>query len=93
MLGIAGVEGNGQAELIEALIGITPAASGRISMDGTDITNLSVRARRELGLGYIPQDRHREGLLLPSPLWENAALGHQTKPPYAKGIWIDRKGA
>lgn len=93
VLGIAGVEGNGQAELIEALIGITPAASGRISMDGTDITNLSVRARRELGLGYIPQDRHREGLLLPSPLWENAALGHQTKPPYAKGIWIDRKGA
>ncbi|MFO7299950.1 MAG: ABC transporter ATP-binding protein [Actinomycetes bacterium] len=93
VLGIAGVEGNGQAELVEALIGITPAASGRVVLEGTDITRHPVRARREMGLGYIPQDRHREGLLLPSPLWENAALGHQTKPPYARGIWIDRKGA
>ncbi|HEX6947678.1 MAG TPA: ABC transporter ATP-binding protein [Acidimicrobiia bacterium] len=93
VLGIAGVEGNGQAELIDALIGVTPPASGRIVLDGTDITRLSVRQRRELGLGYIPQDRHREGLLLPSPIWENAALGHQTRRPFAKGIWIDRVGA
>ncbi len=93
VLGIAGVEGNGQGELIEALIGITPAASGRISLMGTDITRASVRARRESGLGYIPQDRQREGLLLSYPLWENAALGHQTQAPFAKGIWVDRKGA
>lgn len=93
VLGIAGVEGNGQAELIEALIGVTPASSGRITLVGTDITRVSVRSRRESGLGYIPQDRQREGLLLPYPLWENAALGHQTQPPFAKGIWIDRRGA
>jgi simple sugar transport system ATP-binding protein len=46
-----------------------------------------------LGIAYIPQDRHAEGLLLTAPLWENAALGHQTKPPFAKGIWFDRGGA
>jgi simple sugar transport system ATP-binding protein len=44
-------------------------------------------------VGYIPQDRQRYGLLLEAPLWENAALGHQTTPPFAKGPWIDRKGA
>ena len=44
-------------------------------------------------MSYVPQDRHREGLLLTAPLWENAALGHQTQAPYANGIWIDRKGS
>jgi ABC-type uncharacterized transport system ATPase subunit len=52
-----------------------------------------VRARREAGVAYVPQDRQAEGLLLNSPLWENAALGHQTKPPYSRGWWIDRKGS
>jgi general nucleoside transport system ATP-binding protein len=93
ILGIAGVEGNGQTELIEAIIGVSPVVSGSILLQGEDITAISVRKRREAGLGYIPQDRQREGLLLPFPLWENAALGHQTKPPFSKGIWIDREGA
>lgn len=93
VLGIAGVEGNGQTELIEAIIGVTAASTGSISLEGEDITRASVRTRREGGIGYIPQDRQREGLLLPFPLWENAALGHQTKPPFAKGIWVDRVGA
>jgi ABC-type uncharacterized transport system ATPase subunit len=93
VLGIAGVEGNGQAELIAAIIGMTPAAAGSIQLAGEDITQASVRHRRERGIGYIPQDRQREGLLLPAPLWENTALGHQTRPPFAKGIWIDRAGA
>lgn len=93
IVGIAGIEGNGQTELVDAIIGTTDLAAGRISLLGQDITNASVRDRREGGLGYVPQDRHREGLLLDAPLWENAALGHQTSAPYAKGIWIDRKGA
>ena len=93
VVGIAGVEGNGQIELVEAIIGIRPAAAGTISLVGQDITHASVRYRREHGIGYIPQDRHRDGLLLQSPLWENAALGHQTQPPFARGLLVDRSGA
>ena len=51
------------------------------------------RRLREAGIGYIPEDRHRHGLLLEAPLWENRILGHQTQAPNVKGPWIDRKGA
>jgi general nucleoside transport system ATP-binding protein len=92
VVGLAGVEGNGQSELIDAIIG-TATATGTIVLMGDDISHASVRRRREHGLGYIPQDRQREGLLMQSPLWENVALGHQTKPPFARGPWLDREGA
>ena len=92
IVGIAGVEGNGQTELIEALIGIR-SSEGEVHLGGEDISRWSTRKRREHGLGYIPQDRHRNGLLLEAPLWENAALGHQTSRPFRKGPWIDRAGA
>ncbi|MDE0268067.1 MAG: ABC transporter ATP-binding protein [Acidimicrobiaceae bacterium] len=84
IVGIAGVEGNGQSELIEAILGTRQIASGGIFLLDQNITHTSVRHRREAGLGCIPQDRHREGLLLSSPLWENTALGHQTEAPYSK---------
>ncbi len=93
IVGIAGVEGNGQHDLINALLGLVPLDSGRIVLGGVDITHHSTRRRRESGMGYIPQDRHREGLLLPEPLWENAMLGHQRTVPFARGPWIDAKGA
>lgn len=93
ILGIAGVEGNGQSELVDALLGITHQSAGTITLLGDDISTESVRHRREAGIGYVPQDRHREGLLLNAPLWENAALGHQTKRPFSKGLWFDRQGA
>jgi len=93
ILGIAGVEGNGQAELIEALVGTQGVDHGSIEIKGLDVADQSVRKRREAGLAYVPQDRQREGLLFGSPLWENTALGHQTLPPFAKGIWFDRTGA
>ncbi|MFC4560766.1 ABC transporter ATP-binding protein [Nocardiopsis mangrovi] len=93
IVGIAGVEGNGQSELIEAVMGMRPAGSGTISLGGTDITAWSTLAIREAGVGYVPEDRHRHGLLLESPLWENRVLGHQGRPPSAKGMWIDRGGA
>lgn len=93
VVGVAGVEGNGQAELIGAIVGTHAAASGAITLLDADVTRVSVRDRREAGLGYIPQDRHREGLLLQAPLWESAALGHQTKRPFARGPWVDRAGA
>ncbi|WP_392973264.1 ABC transporter ATP-binding protein [Streptomyces sp. LN245] len=93
VMGIAGVEGNGQTELIDALIGLKAADSGVIRFAGDDITGLSTRKRRENGIGYIPEDRHRHGLLLEAPLWENRILGHVTEKPNAKGVWIDIKGA
>ncbi|MEU6989745.1 ABC transporter ATP-binding protein [Streptomyces sp. NPDC046465] len=93
VLGIAGVEGNGQTELIDALIGLKHADSGVIRMAGDDITAVPTRKRREDGIGYIPEDRHRHGLLLESPLWENRILGHVTEKPNARGFWLDPKGA
>ncbi|MFZ9015480.1 MAG: ABC transporter ATP-binding protein [Ilumatobacteraceae bacterium] len=93
VLGVAGIEGNGQAELIDAIIGTVDPAAGHISLLGEDITHASVRHRREAGLAFVPQDRQSDGLLLDASLWENAALGHQTRRPFSKGIWIDRAGA
>lgn len=93
VMGIAGVEGNGQTELIDALIGTKHADSGSISFLGEDITPWPTRKRRESGVGYIPEDRHRQGLLLESPLWENRILGHVTEKPNAKGFWLNPKGA
>jgi ABC-type uncharacterized transport system ATPase subunit len=93
VLGIAGVEGNGQAELIDAVIGTQAIDAGSITLFGDDITRWPVRRRREAGIAYVPQDRHSEGLLVQAPLWENAALGHQTQRPFSKGGWIDRMGA
>jgi simple sugar transport system ATP-binding protein len=92
VLGIAGVEGNGQAELIDALMGIRPS-TGTVALDGVDISDRSTRARREAGIGYVPEDRHRQGLLLDAPVWENRMLGHQTEPPNARGPLLDRRGA
>nr|WP_206441361.1 ABC transporter ATP-binding protein [Streptomyces boncukensis] len=85
VLGIAGVEGNGQAELVEAVMGMRTPKDGTLTLDGADITRLATRGRREGGIGYIPEDRHRHALLLEAPLWENRILGHATEPPNAGG--------
>ena len=92
IVGIAGVEGNGQAALVNTIIGIEAPSAGTITMLGRDVTHQSVRQRREMGLGYVPQDRHRDGLLLAAALWENTALGHQTRAPYSRGPWLNRSG-
>ncbi len=93
IVGVAGVEGNGQAPLVDSLLGLEPNATGSIRLRGVELLGQETKERRARGLGLIPEDRQRQGLLLPSPLWENAALGHQYGPPFAKGIWIDRRGA
>jgi len=93
VVGIAGVEGNGQAQLMEVLAGVRPPTSGSVMMSGEDATRWGARRRREAGLGIIPEDRHRQGLLLPAALWENAMLGHQTRPPFSRGWLVDRPGA
>jgi ABC-type uncharacterized transport system ATPase subunit len=77
ILGIAGVEGNGQTELIEALAGLRTVASGDILIDGTDIARKSVAVRHDAGLSHIPEDRHRRGLILEYTVADNLILGHQ----------------
>ncbi len=93
VLGLAGVEGNGQAELVEAIMGVRPGSTGTVALSGADLTHASTRRRREAGIGYIPEDRQRHALLLDAPLWENRILGHQTREPNIKGPLIDRAGA
>ncbi|MFK8910766.1 ABC transporter ATP-binding protein [Streptomyces sp. YS-3] len=93
VLGIAGVEGNGQAELVEAIMGMRDPDGGVITLDGADISHAPTRKRREGGVGYIPEDRHRHGLLLEAPLWENRMLGHITERPNSKGGLLDNKAA
>jgi ABC-type uncharacterized transport system ATPase subunit len=93
ILGVAGVEGNGQAELTDVVMGTRHPTSGRVQLAGKDVTTWPTRKRREAGVGHIPEDRQRYGLLLDSPLWENRILGHQTRPPSAKGGWLNRPGA
>jgi simple sugar transport system ATP-binding protein len=93
IVGIAGVEGNGQTELVETIMGIRRAHHGRVLLGDRDLTRLGTLARREAGIGYIPEDRHRQGLLLTQPLWANRILGHQTRRPVSKGQWLDLAGA
>jgi simple sugar transport system ATP-binding protein len=80
ILGVAGVEGNGQRELAEALIGLRPPTAGRILLDGRDVAGVSAGEVRGLGVAYIPEDRHDRGLVLDMTLWENSILGRQSKP-------------
>ncbi|MEJ7651649.1 MAG: ABC transporter ATP-binding protein [Nakamurella sp.] len=91
--GIAGVEGNGQAELVDAIMGLRPLAHGTVTLESVDITRAATRTRREAGIGFIPEDRHRQGLILEGKLWENRILGHQTRPPLASGVMINRAAA
>ena len=95
IVGVAGVEGNGQTELIEALAGLVPHAqvSGAVEFEGRDITRTGARQRRELGIAHIPEDRHRRGLLLDFDLSENSILGDHYRPPAVTGgVFLDTGG-
>ena len=97
IVGIAGVEGNGQTELIEALAGLIPGSyiTGKMSFEGNDITNADARRRKELGIAHVPEDRHRRGLLLDSSLAENTILGVHYRKPAVTGpgdVILDEKG-
>jgi simple sugar transport system ATP-binding protein len=83
ILGVAGVEGNGQKELAEALIGLRKPAAGTVRLAGTDITGWPVAEIRNAGVAYIPEDRHEQGLVLSMSLWENAVLGREDDPPFS----------
>ena len=89
IVGIAGVAGNGQSELLEALSGIRPPSSGEILIDGQPIGRASPARLRELGLAHIPEDRHHMGLVLKFEEYENAALGYHRDPKYGRGFMLD----
>ena len=88
IVGIAGVEGNGQTELIEVLAGLIPESqvTGTITFGGRDLRTVDARRRREIGVAHVPEDRHRRGLLLEFSLSENAILGVHYRPPVASGV-------
>ena len=86
ILGIAGVAGNGQDELVEAITGLRRANGGTIQLAEQDITNWNVRQRREHGLGYVPGDRQKYGLVLGFPISDNLVLTQYYNPPFARGI-------
>ena len=85
IFGIAGVEGNGQTELVEAITGLRKPRQGFIQVEGRDITLLSPRRVREAGVSHIPEDRHARGLILPFTIVENLALGRHYLQPFATG--------
>ena len=86
VFGIAGVEGNGQTELLEALAGLRRPGSGRIFLENADITQQNVRDRADAGLSHIPEDRHRRGLVLDYSIADNLILGRQHKFTSATGL-------
>ncbi|MDR5674179.1 ABC transporter ATP-binding protein [Halalkaliarchaeum sp. AArc-GB] len=89
ILGIAGVQGNGQSELVEAVTGLRSVESGQIRFEGEDITETSRRHRIEAGIAYIPEDRQAEGLVQNYDLVRNALLGNQTIEPFVDGRVVD----
>lgn len=96
IVGIAGVEGNGQTELIEALAGLVAPSlvSGRVEFEGRDLTHADARTRKEAGIAHIPENRHRRGLLLDFDLAENSILGVHYREPVVTslgGVMLDDK--
>lgn len=91
VLGIAGVQGNGQTELVEALTGLRPIVHGQVTLLGTDITNAAPRRITELGAAHVPEDRQRDGLVLPFPIAENLVLNTYYQKPFTNGVVLQEK--
>lgn len=91
IFGLAGIDGNGQFELVDALTGLSPVKEGQIKFLGKDITHLSVRKRTEAGISYIPQDRQLDGLIMDFELTENFILREFNNPPFAKAGQLQYK--
>jgi general nucleoside transport system ATP-binding protein len=88
IVAVAGVDGNGQTELIDAVSGLTGVVSGSVEIAGTDVTRRSAHAHFDAGLGHIPEDRQRRGLVLDFKIAENVALHDYRKPPFARHGWL-----
>lgn len=90
IVGVAGVEGNGQSELVEGITGLRKIESGKIFLNGEDITNISIRQRIEKGIGHIPEDRQKRGLVLDYRLEDNMVIEVYNKPPFANRGLLNR---
>lgn len=91
ILGIAGVDGNGQRELAEAIVGLRHLEAGRIVVDGRDISSLTVAQRmHQVGIGFIPEDRHASGLVLDQSIADNLVLRSFNRSPASRRGWMDR---
>ncbi len=90
VLGIAGVQGNGQTELVEALTGLRPIAAGTATILGHDITHATSRQIFEMGVAHIPEDRQADGLVLNYEVEDNLVLNQYYQPPFARGVVLDR---
>ncbi len=88
ILGIAGVDGSGQRELSEAVVGLRRMETGRLFLDGVNITRLSIHARQAAGIAYIPEDRHKSGMILDFSIAENYLLGHEREPAWGGGVTL-----
>jgi ABC-type uncharacterized transport system ATPase subunit len=88
ILGVAGVDGNGQTELAEALAGVRRVEDGRIYLDGEDVTALGADPMQERGLAYVPEDRAAKGLVQDFTLYENNSLKTYDEPPFSRFGWI-----
>jgi simple sugar transport system ATP-binding protein len=86
IFGIAGVAGNGQDELVAAIMGLRKTTSGRVTLEGRDITTATPRDLHERGVGFVPADRHRFGLVLSFPITDNCVLNDYHNPPYSRGL-------
>lgn len=86
IFGIAGVQGNGQTELVEAVTGLRQAQEGSIRILGSDVTKADPRRITELGVAHIPEDRQRDGLVLPFPVSDNLVLNTYYQPPFTQGV-------
>ena len=82
---IAGVSGNGQTQIADAVTGLLPVSEGRISLNGADITHMDIRGRAQAGISYIPEDRQSTGVVMDFPLSDNLTLRRYRKEPFAKG--------
>lgn len=91
ILGIAGVDGNGQLELADVITGLRPASGGHVRVRGEDVTNLSPRALRQKGIGYIPAERLLVGTIGQFTVEDNLILANYDLSPFSKNGWIDRK--
>ena len=89
VVGIAGVQGNGQTELVEAITGLKRIASGKITFDGADISHASARERHKLGMAHIPEDRHKSGMIANFTIAENMVLNSYYDEAYSRGPAID----
>jgi simple sugar transport system ATP-binding protein len=86
ILGVAGVQGNGQTELVEALTGLREVESGNIKINGSETTNYSPREVTELGSAHVPEDRQRDGLVLSFSVADNLVMNTYYQPPFSRGM-------